>query len=1234
MNDRPKLTPAQQSAAIDRAGENLALLSGAGCGKTLVLARRFTELLMRSGGVENPLDRFVALTFTDKAALEMVQRVRSMLAGAAAAARADADRRRLEGWLEELPEAKISTIHSFCMSLLRTYAIEAGVDPNFAVCADELVTERMIAEAADQAALAAVEAEREDVAAALSLVPYERLVGHVRELLSSRNGWNATDYAEPKKTLARWRSRIEALARAAWERLDGDAALRSELQRLQGIRCDDPLDKLGVYMDGQLTVIEGILAGPAARTVETFSQLSTKTGNIGKAANWGGKENVKAVRNRIKALVGAIGDYAIYAERPGELDEQAAGLLATLTKLAGEADAIYTAEKLKRGLLDFDDLLARTSELLAHNPAVRQAVRDRTDQLLIDECQDTNAFQMDLLRALVGGDDGAGASGGKLFVVGDAKQSIYRFRGAQVEVFEGLCRRLGGRNVSRMDLSFRTHPAGVAFVNHVFEKLMGQDYSPIRAHRRGRGQQGGVEIIIAGGADGPVSNVRAAAKVQAAATAERIAEMLDNREQIVRDDSAGKWRPVRPGDIAVLFARMTDSLDYERELAIRGINYYVVGGTGFFKQQEIFDLLNALRVIDNPFDDIALVGVLRGSMFGLDDNALMHVAEAYQAPYLPHLIADGAEELAGRLSDGQLEALRWACGVLMGLHRRKDAVGIDELIERLLEQTGYEATLLAQPAGTARPRRMLGNVRRLVELARGASASSMALGRFISQMDEVVINESRYEQAAVVGEAEDVVRLMTIHKAKGLEFPVVFIPDLNAGRRGHKGAILNRLDWGLCYKVTPGDDNNEDEDGSSDDKAESPLSYRLAKRLEERDQRAEDIRKLYVAATRHKDHLVLVGADLRRSDGTFKSTTGCDSYLTMLDEVLGIADTIDSGRTGISYGDGEYVAAVRRAVPSEPRAARRQRSLGQELLAGASSGAELGRAIVAAGGTHAKLPLVGPLPGTIGRAELAVTALSEFDYCPMLYRWRYELRVPQPAQAGAPAQARGPGLDPAAMGTLLHRCMEMLDFSAPQPALSLVRQSLGEMQPEGSAGIDAIAAELETMLGLFRNHRLWQRLAGARRVLRELDFALSAEQDILPGKIDLLCQDADGGWFIVDYKSDRIDAGAAAARAKRYEFQMLLYSAAAARHLGRPPAEATLYFLRPAVAHSFTITTAGLDAAGARARELTGKLVTARRTGQFERRESSACGSCPYRRLCESDTKARRHVHSVDPATL
>ena len=1224
MTEHSSLTPSQKAAGVIRLDENIALRSGAGCGKTLVLAQRFTQLLLNSKDLADPLGRFVGLTFTDKAALEMSQRIRTMLQALAKGK----NRQRLFGWLEQLPEARISTIHSFCASLLRSYAIEAELDPDFAVCGEKIVTDYLLADATEQAVLGSIETKDAGAAALLTRISFTRLVELVRGLVDQRAQCDLTAYDNPDETLRRW----EALARRgrekAQQRLIEDSNARNLLDELVRTSCSDPSDKLLEYRDRAVEVAGWILEAPLEEAGGNFDALAKiKPGNRGSDKNWGQKGSAKQVRDSIKALQAALGEYAICTESFDEQDRLATETLQTLTHLAQQANRLYRDAKRSRRIVDFTDLITSARDLLSSDEKLRKTLGEGIDQLLIDEAQDTDATQINLLLSLLAGGSEKGETpvvppDGRLFLVGDAKQSIYRFRGARVEVFEDLCERLGQKKQIDLDASFRTHAPGVAFINDLFGNLMGADYSPILSKRSERPDGASVEILLACGPENkPIENARQSTAAQAALTAQRIEEMLIGREQRIWDRTTEQWREVRPGDVAILFARMTNSLPYERELQKRNIPYYVVAGTGFFQQQEVYDVLNALRVIDSPFDDIALFGVLRSAMFGLDDNTLMHIAETHTPPYLPSLDPD---RLKGKIDEAQLATLYFACGLLRRLAAQKDAMGIEGLMRCLLDETGYEAVLLGQFQG----RRMAGNIHLLLAQGRAAEGQ-MSLGDFLAQMGELTLNESRYEQAAVAGESEDVVRLLTIHKAKGLEFPVVFVPDLNAGQMPDRHGLLHRGDWGLTTKVAP---NNEAEENHPAEEGD-PLSYRLANALENEDQQRETIRKYYVAFTRHRDHLVLIGAEMRDSSGQFK---GPGSFLQQMDEVLGITDCVDSGRESLSYGEGKFSAHLRCVLPAAPRSKSRELPPGRNILNSATGRGDVADAILR---TAKKLDapppkLLGPLDNSIGHVDIATTALSEFEHCPMLYHWRYELRAPaanykqtnnSPTKSeirpskdlGRPEALEGPNpkleIDPLTLGTLLHRCMELLDFTAPQPPEVLAKTVLEEMDLLGRLDAEPIMTQVDEILGHFRSHELSRNLAEATEVQRELDFVTSIGRATLRGKIDLFYRDKNGVWCVVDYKSDRLGNDSdLSVKAARYELQLLVYADAVARYTGVESVNTSLYFLRTGRSHRLCVTPQHLAAAQQRIETLTAELIAARRTGTFRRCEKPTCDFCSH----------------------
>jgi ATP-dependent helicase/nuclease subunit A len=1322
MNDTPHLTPVQRQAAVERLRENIALCSGAGCGKTLVLARRFAELLLARPEVEDPLPNFVALTFTDKAALEMSQRVRRTL-GEFAERSEGPERRRILQWLESMPEARISTIHGFCASLLRSGAVEAGLDPAFTVCGeDDLLMGKLFADAAEQAVLDAVESADAGAADLIERGSFDSVVEQAKTLAAMRTECDLDDYLSSTATLRAWGEELPQAQQMLWRLSGPGEELAPRLEELAAAACSDPGDRLAVAREQILAAWQGSgdagdgaacstcpAPGPAPLpSADAFAAIAAADLRVGSAKAWGGKEAIQ----RVKYLIGFVRErlkgLEICAGSLNSADEQAAKDLAVLARLAGETRIRYQRAKRERGLLDFTDLLVHTRELL-RDPALASALRGQIHQLLLDEAQDTDAFQIQMIERLLFGEaagapprgtrpQGRGANGalppGRLFLVGDPKQSIYRFRGARVEVFRDLCERLGEGNLLYLDLSFRANRQTVGFINHLFGRLMGSDYARIEAHRAAVPPKESVEILLAeGAADAPIGGAAAASRAEAAVTAQRVADMVAGGERLVWDEPAKEWRSVRYGDIAILFSRMTGSLQYERELSARDVPYYVVAGSGFFQQQEVLDLLNALSAIDNPFDDVAFMGTLRSSLFGLDDDALMHIAQACGGwPYFDKL---AGLDLSARLGEARQGRLAFACRLIGELHRRKDAVSIDRLLEQLLEETGYEAVLLSQFQG----RRLAGNVRRLLELARPGAGGAISLADFLAQMGEHVLDESRYEQAAVVAEAENVVRLMTIHKAKGLEFPVVVLPDLSAGRRGIRDAILHRVDLGLTYRPADGLNAEPDEDGDEHGRengrepepGRGAISFLLAKGLENEELRKEDIRRLYVGATRAQDHLIFVGADWRDKEGVLRQK---DSPLRTMADALDLAACADgAGRLPYEDGGQSYSAIVRKVAPQPPPRSSRPLPRGRQWLAEARSPDELAQPILAPPPQGPRPELLGPLPAGRAVLDVAVTALADFEHCPMLYRWRYELGVPSrfgppagPAQApgrrpprpgseqtDSPPSPQRPdhisgagsaslaGIGPAEMGTLLHRCMEILDFANPQPAESLVRIAAEELETPSDIRRDAIAQEFAPMLEKFLRHPLGRQVASAAERLPELEFLLQVGPVRLAGQIDLLWRDAAGAWHITDYKSDRVAGQDLAEYARRYELQMLAYAMAASKHLAQrgagrdvpvpncdghahapedggtapaapgrpgpsPVADASLYFLRLGEVQVLPIESEGLQTAQDRLAEIATRLIAARRTGVFPRCRAASCRACLYGRYCQAVEEAPGHA--------
>ncbi len=1194
------LTPAQHAAAFDRAAENVVLTSGAGCGKTAVLARRFTQLLITHPDRKNPLAHFVALTFTDKAAMEMRDRVGSMLRELASQA-AGEDRVRIRQWLDYLPEARIMTIHSFCRQLLRTYAVDIGLDPAFTVLADELVVAELLHQAIHETLVAHLDAGQEDTAGLMTELGFDQLAKGMKWLIEQRTAVGLDDIPSSADLLSHWHDCQQALGDAKWQELI-DGGIVEQLEDILAIPCHNEADKLNRFRAEKIALARTLIQSPADRTAAALQEVAKSPGGIGSAKAWGDKDTVKAVRQTLKDTLGPLGEMALYAMDMGPADEGAARALSHLMALAADANTRFTHAKAMRGGLDFTDLLHHAERLL-DDPHIRRQVASQIDQLLIDECQDTDAQQMRMIWSLAMAADKEDSLACKLCLIGDVKQSIYRFRGADVSVFNELCNRLGRDAIIRLDESFRTHDAGVAFINDLFAPMM-DGYQAISAHRQDVPPEPSVELLLAG-VDS--NDADTATDAQAELAAQRIAAMVRSGEHRVFDRHAGSYRPVRYGDIAVLFARMTKSLRFERALAARDIPYYVVGGTGFFHQQEVYDVLNLLSVIHDPTDDLAFVGVARSAMVGLDDNVLLHLARCVSRPYA---MATSTEALAGHISPPDYHAVEELIAWVHRWHARKDRVDLATMIDSLLMESGYEASLLAQPHG----KRKVGNVQLLVEHARQASLEGMPLASFIARLSELTLSESRHEQSASAAEADDVVRLMTVHKAKGLDFPVVVVPDLNAATGQATGLIRHRRDWGVTLKRLPAG-LQEGDDGPA-------ISVELPKALDQEDDHAEAIRKYYVALTRHEDHLILIGANKRLKTGQFDK--GC--FLDLIARRTFLASALEALSDNkpeqlVPYGpDGRYNVRCSLHWPeASPRPRDTKVSPGRRALREVSSAAEFVDSVSAFTAGSAP-PELGPLPASVGKAHLAVTSLGDFAQCPRHFQWRYELAVPGALVAYLPdlPPVAPSAVDAATAGTFFHRCMELTDFTSPESPARTAAQAAAELElpPEASA---VLAQEFVEQRAMFEQTSLWARAVSATSLQRELDFEVDLGQLILRGQIDLLLADRDGQWHIVDYKSDQIadtTPAALAAHSEHHRQQMLVYAIAASAHLQVPAVGATLYYLRAGQSHTYAFTPDDLNEGRNALAELASTLITARRTGEFAPCPSNACAWCDYRRLC------------------
>ena len=589
--------------------------------------------------------------------------------------------------------------------------------------------------------------------------------------------------------------------------------------------------------------------------VKELSELA-KVGRAGPKA-WPNSDVYEEIKKAFENFRSTLSKLKVdgFTPPPSEL-ETAILVGQRLVRVVREVQRTYADRKRYLGVVDFQDLVMLTRDLLSQRADIRARLQDRYRFVLLDEMQDTDPVQGELLDLLCG----PRKNEGKLFAVGDANQSIYRFRGADVSLFQSLRQAVAHTGRLGLSVNFRSQPAILDFANALVGHRLA-DYEPLRAHHPQLNPNPCVEFLWAPRED--KESVTSARMEEARWIARRLAAMI-GRESLVVEREQGKadvLRLVQAGDIVLLFRAMSNVALYEAALRDAGLDYYLVGGRAFFAQQEIYDLLNLLRALENPQDSVSLAGTLRSPFCCLSDESLYILARH------PGGLWAGLNDptLEPRLPQDQRATVARARHHLQRWRQGKDRLPIARLLGAMFADSGFDAATQLEYLAD----RKLANLWKLQDLARTFDRSGLfGLADFIVRLNEMVKSQAREEQAATQPEKADVIKLMSIHQAKGLEFPVVVIPDFAASTRGDSLPIAH-WERNLGCVVRP--PNDEEEPGFAD------FGYRLWQAQNEVEQWQEDQRILYVACTRAKDYLIL-------SSSLSEGTRASNSWMLTLQE--------------------------------------------------------------------------------------------------------------------------------------------------------------------------------------------------------------------------------------------------------------------------------------------------------------------------------------------------------------
>lgn len=1068
-----ELTPDQYRAATELERDVL-LSAGAGTGKTRTLVARYVHLLAQ--GLDER--QIVAITFTEKAAREMRNRIRQAVSDLAAAPERDS---RLP-WLEieaRMDSARIGTIHSLCAEILRTHPAEARIDPGFVVVEEGLGLTFKARSVADALGWAAGDKE----GAQLFLCFSTRQLAAVVSLMLNRRLESAEllDRDSPEALNHTLLAAIESLLR-----------LQPVVEGIEGLRS--------LAKAGELEEDAGPSLGPrAAQLLELWAELETALGGGGDLITVCGllfrirRETLQKIgggpKSRARAVV-----YELQELYDGHLNSWIGGAdskdlppspatdaawaeqRSRLETLFDQALSMYRRALDAHRALDFDDLEARALELL-EMPEIGERWRERLAAVLVDEFQDTNQRQRRIIDALVGNRSGC------LFAVGDARQSVYRFRGADVRVFLRKRQEVlaGGGLAPEIELSFRAHAPLLSALDVFVGPLMGREatgdlyqvpYTSLAAHRVEPAASGAgphLEIVLGTGQGAEQARIAAAR----ALTNRLVGLRLDG---VIRD-----W-----SEVALLFRASSGFEPYESALESAGIPFVTVAGRGFYQRPEIRDLVNSVRAIADPSDDLALAGFLRSPAIGLSDPGLVRLR---LNGGLPRPMRDALAEADQVLDPHDLGPARRAQAVLDELHPLVDRLPVAELITRLVGRLDWRAVLASSHA------RLWRNLDKLVEDAQASQLVNVsAFLEYLGVLREAGVREGE----APAGEGGSL-QLMTIHKAKGLEFDLVVLADASRTSPQRAQPVYLMEELGVAAAM----DRMEDK----------PTAYRLSRALDDEQSQAEENRLLYVAATRARERLIVSG-HLSHNRGGLSAAGWTKQML----ELLGLEPKALAGRVGEEWTvklSGGAQVRVWNAPESEPR---RWHQPGSTTAWPDSSERPLYQVMPA-------IPKEETDPGLDQEPERTWRATGSGRRAPAVAVGRIvHAAIQRSAIPGSPGYDR------------------FIENEAFREGLVDVRQRQSTIE------------ETTELLGRLAAHELWTEINAAGIAQREIPFTtFDLEGRVQSGKIDLLWRGADG-WKIVDFKTDRLRDEASLTAAKNHHGkQVKRYVQSAANILGEKP---------------------------------------------------------------------------------
>ena len=1143
----------EQEQAIYKKGSNILVAAAAGSGKTAVLVERIINKITN----ENiDVDKLLVVTFTNAAATEMRERV---LDAIYKKLEDDPDNMNLQKQIVLLNKSHISTIHAFCLEVIKNNFYKTNISPNFRLASTpeiELLRMEVLEEVFDSLY------EEQDVGFTnlvgtycgyrnddnlkemiLKIYKYIQSMPYPEDWLEQQVGkFNLNLEQDFSKTV--WGDLLIGVAKE--EVQDAIITLKSVSRKLA---VDMELNKWHLIIDDDIAQLESIL------NLETWDELYTAMQEL-KFKTWAQdrklvsetKDNAKLIRDKVKAGIDELKN-KIFIYNSNQANTDAYAMYETLKEIQNtilKFSCEYKKAKLKKNMIDFNDIEHLALEILVEKneegkyipTEVAKTYQDMFEEIAIDEYQDSNEIQEEILKHV--------SKGNNIFMVGDVKQSIYKFRQARPELFLEKYDTYK-ENKIQLFANFRSRKNVLDLTNTIFENIMSKDFGSIEYNENeflNMGQEyletpektlGKAELHIIDALEDDEDDQEEfieKAELEARFVAKRIQYLM--KEQYKVFDKKLGYRSLQFKDIVILMRKTANVAPiYEKELTKLGYPVFSDIGTNYFESIEIQTIMNLLKIISNPDNDIALVTVLRSPIGKFTDNELIEIRiENRNESFYKALL----------LNEKHREKIKEFLSLLEDLSTKQEYLKLDELIWYIYEKTGYYNYVSLMKNGEIKT----ANLRMLFEKARDYEQGSFkGLYNFIGFIDRVTKSNSDMGAPKLIGENENVIRIMSIHKSKGLEFPVVFLcgtgNNFNMLDLNDNILIHSSLGFGPKYI-------NYERKIQYNTLAKEAIKYQIRKELKE-----EEMRLLYVALTRSREKLIITGIDKNLS----KSIDDKNNSLLATGNV--ITKTISSKAK--SYLD--WIETVNLCDDRMKELIDIFEHKKSEVIEEEEKQEELEKLVIEEREINPKIDEI--LTWEYPRLEL-----TKLEGKSSVSKLTKETEIEEEIEIKKPKFLEGElKLTRAEIGSAVHLIMQKLDFKQ-KYTLEKIEELLQELETKEiitTAQKEAIPKE---KILKFTESDLFKEISKAEKIYKEQPFYInipvqevygieSEEYILVQGIIDLYYIYANGEIVLVDYKTDYVPEGNENVLIERYKEQLDLYKRALEEALGQKVDKTFIY---------------------------------------------------------------------------